>query len=215
MAPGSPLWWQKMAAAVPDVTTSLPVTSRGKKKASFFQIAQQNSCSDLLLLIMLILNFRTKYWASRWTYEWGWWGRVELPKRRSESSGQESQEMDTKYQQRWLGKVHHKVSEFKHCCLPVKSFSDSGNLVIVCLPFSETKGQAWSHPRLVCHLSPASSPGPGWQQPPDKCLLVTGAARSRVVNRSGSATFFWFCMESWWRPRRLNVSEKMQVLQWV
>lgn len=125
MAPGSPLWWQKMAAAVPDVTTSLPVTSRGKKKASFFQIAQQNSCSDLLLLIMLILNFRTKYWASRWTYEWGWWGRVELPKRRSESSGQESQEMDTKYQQRWLGKVHHKVSEFKHCCLPVKSFSDS------------------------------------------------------------------------------------------
>ena len=45
-------------------------------------------------------------------------------KRRSESFGQK-QETDIKYQQCWLGKVHHKVSEFKRRGLPVKSFSDS------------------------------------------------------------------------------------------
>lgn len=213
-APGSPLWRQKMAAAVPDVTTSFPINSRGKKKASFFQIAQQNSCSDLLLLIMLILNFWTKYWASRWTYERGWWGRAELPKRRSESFGQERQEMDIKYQQCCLGKVHHKVSELKHCCLPVKSFSDSLGTwslpVYLSVRLRDKPGVI-----LISSLSPAPGPGPGWEQPPEKCLLVTVAARSGDVNHSGSATFFWFCIESRWCPSRLNVSEKMQVLQWV
>ena len=143
-----------------------------------------------------------------------WWGRVELPKRRSESFGQERQEMDTKYQQRLLGKVHHKVSEFKHCCLPVKSFSNSLGTwslsIYLSMRLRDKPGVI-----LISSLSPAPSPGPGWQQPPEKCLLVTGAAHSGDVNCSESATFFWFCMESWWRPSRLNVSEKMQVLQWA
>ena len=53
------------------------------------------------------------------------WGRVELPEKISESFEQEKQEIDIKCAQCWLGKVHHKVSEFKHYCFPVKSFSDS------------------------------------------------------------------------------------------
>ena len=68
--------------------------------------------------------------------------------------------MDIKYQQCWLGKAHHKVSEFKRRGLPVKSFSDSLGTwslsVYLSVRLRDKPGVI-----LISSLSPSPSPGPG------------------------------------------------------
>ena len=68
--------------------------------------------------------------------------------------------LDIKYQQCWLGKAHHKVSEFKRRGLPVKSFSDSLGTwslsVYLSVRLRDKPGVI-----LISSLSPSPSPGPG------------------------------------------------------